>query len=160
LPLLFLGFWIILNGRIALEVVLLGIFVSAAMSLFTYRLIGFPFTEEKKVWASFGLHLIPYFLLLLKGIVIANFQMIRIILSPRMDIQPQIVYFKSPVKSDFSKILLMYSIQLTPGTVLCELEGDRFGIHAISPAMADGIDNTIFARKLKRIEQQDSEGGQ
>ena len=151
MPVLFLAFWIVLNSRVTLEVAAIGIFISTLMSLFVYRFVGISFDAEKKVWAKTW-QLIVYLALLLREIIKANFQMIRIILSPKLEIHPQIVYFKSPVKSDFAKVMLTYSIMLTPGTVIFELEGDRFGIHAIDPTMADGINESVFVHKLKNIE--------
>jgi len=152
LPVLFLAFWIILNARVTVEVVAIGLFVSAVMSLFTYRLIGISFREERKIWATYGRSGPVYLALLLRNIIKANVQMVRLILSPHLEQKPQIVYFTSPVDSDFAKILMMYSIQLTPGTVLCELEEDRVGIHAITPSVAAGIDDTNFIRKLRQSE--------
>jgi len=122
------------------------------MSFFTYRLIGLSLREEWNVWTRYGVRLISYFALLLRDVVKATLQMIRIVLSPKVEISPQIVYFSSPVKWDFSKVLLLYSIMLTPGTVMFELEENRIGIHAIDPCMAKDIDDSIFVRKLKKIE--------
>ncbi|MCL2852808.1 MAG: Na+/H+ antiporter subunit E [Defluviitaleaceae bacterium] len=151
MPVLFLVFWIILNSRVTLEVVAIGVFISALMSLFLYRLVGISFDAEKKVWSK-AWPITLYMALLMIEIIKANVQMIKIILSPKLEIHPQIVYFTSPVKSDFAKVMLTYSIMLTPGTVIFDLEGDRFGIHAIDPAMTESIDDSIFVHKLKNIE--------
>ena len=148
MPVLFLIFWIILNSRVTLEVVIIGIFISALMALFLYRLVGISFESEKKIWSK-SWHIMIFMALLIWEITKANIQMIKIILSPNLEVHPQILYFRSPVKSDFAKVLLTYSIMLTPGTVIFELEGDRFGIHAIDPAMSETIDNSIFVQMLK-----------
>jgi multicomponent Na+:H+ antiporter subunit E len=78
--------------------------------------------------------------------------------SPKIEISPRVVYFKSPVKLVFSKVFLMYSIALTPGTILFELEGDRFGIHAITSEAAKGINDTTFVRNLKKVERKKDNG--
>ena len=129
----------------------IGIVVSVLMSFFSYRLIGLSFREELKIWARFGPHVFVIFLLLVRDIVKAAIQMVRIILSPTIEIKPQIRYFNSPVKSGVSKILLLYYIILTPGSVMFELEGDRVGVHAIDPSLAQ-IDDSDFVKKLKKIE--------
>jgi len=152
MPILFLLFWIVLNSRLTLEAVLIGIVVSAAMSLFAYRLVGISFKSEMAVWRAFGKHAILYAAMLIANMIKSNVQMIKIILSRDTGERPQIVYFKTPVKADYTKIILMYSIMLTPGTVAFEVEEDRFGIHAINPAMAKGIEDSVFVRKLKKIE--------
>ena len=152
MPIFFLLFWIILNSRFTLEVVIIGIFVSIAMSLFTYRLVGISFKKEMRVWAVLWRHTFAYGALLIVNMIISNLQMIKIILSRDTGERPQIVYFETPVKTDYAKIILMYSIMLTPGTVAFETEEDRFGIHAINAAMAKDIENSVFVRKLKKIE--------
>ena len=152
MPVLFLLFWIILNSRVTAEVVILGVFVSALMSLFLYRVIGISFGLEKRIWAK-SWQMLVYLGALMGEIIKANLQMIKIILSPSMKIQPQIVYFQSPVKTSFSKVVMTYSVMLTPGTVIFELEGDRFGIHAIDPAMGVGVTESKLTHRLKKIEE-------
>jgi len=152
LPVLFLIFWVILNSRLTVEVVAIGIVVSFFMSIFTYRLIGLSFQKEWQVWTKHGVHLFSYFALLLRDIVRSTFQMVRIVLSPKIEIHPQIVYFNTPVEWSFSKVLLLYSIMLTPGTVMFELEDGRVGIHAIDPSMAENINDSVFIHKLRKIE--------
>jgi len=154
MPILFLLFWIVLNSRVTLEVVLVGIVVSAGMSLFAYRVVGISFKSELKIWAAFGRHIFHYAWMLITNMIKSNVQMIKVILSRDTGERPQIVYFKSPVKADYAKIILMYSIMLTPGTVAFEVEEDRFGIHAINSKMAKDIEKSIFVRKLIKIEEE------
>ena len=78
MPILFLLFWIILNSRITLEVGGIGVFVSALMAVFVYRLIGLSFKEEWQIWKQ-AAALFRYLLALLVEIIKANLQMIRII---------------------------------------------------------------------------------
>jgi multicomponent Na+:H+ antiporter subunit E len=152
MPLLFLIFWIVLNARLTLEVVLIGVFISALMSLFAYRVIGLSFKKELKIWKTFGRHAFVYAAMLIKGMIMSNLQMIKIILSKDTGGKARILYFPTPVKSNFAKIILMYSIMLTPGTVAFEAEEERFGIHAINERMGKNIENSVFVKKLKKIE--------
>ena len=152
MPVLFLLFWIVLNSRITLEVVLIGILVSALMTVFTYRVIGISFKMEMELWRTFGKHVFVYGAMLIWGMIKSNLQMIKIILSKDSGDKAQIIYFKTPVTSDFAKIILMYSIMLTPGTVAFEAEEERFGIHAINEKMGKNIEQSVFVKKLKSIE--------
>ena len=152
MPILFLLFWVVLNGRITVEVVAIGVFVSLIMSLFTYRIIGASPKKELLIWKKYGAYFVPFVFMLVVNVIKANFQMIRLILSPKAKVSPQIVYFESPVKTDFAKMLLTYSIMLTPGTFIFELEDGRFGVHAIEKSMTEGIKDTKVARKLRDLE--------
>lgn len=151
MPLLFLVFWIVLNGRITLEVIATGIFVTILVSLFTYKLIGIDRFREKKVWNKL-FSIIAYLFSLIIEVVKANIHMINIVLAPVIEIKPQIVYFKSPVRSDAAKVALANSITLTPGTISIKLDDDTVGIHAIDKPLAVGIEESTFVKKLKEIE--------
>ena len=152
MPILFLLFWIVLNSRFTLEVVLIGVLVTGLLSLFTYRIVGISFKKELNIWRIFGKHFLVYGAMLIGGMIKSNLQMIKIILSKDSGDKGQIIYFDTPVKSDFAKIVLMYSIMLTPGTVAFEAEEERFGIHAINEKMGKNIENSSFVKKLNKIE--------
>ena len=153
MPILFLLFWIVLNSRFTLEVVLIGVLITAFISLFTYRIVGISFKKELNIWRIFGKHFLVYGAMLIGGMIKSNLQMIKIILSKDSGEKAQILYFDTPVKSDFAKIVLMYSIMLTPGTVAFEAEEERFGIHAINEKMGKNIEQSIFVKKLNKIEK-------
>ncbi len=96
---------------------------------------------------------IPGYLLWLFGqIVVANLHVLRIALSPDIaaNIQPQIVRFRSGLRTDFEKFVLAQSITLTPGTVTLRIEGDVFTVHAISQDAADGLAGTMTER-VRRV---------
>lgn len=151
MPVLFFAFWLILNARLTLEVIVIGILVCALISALTYRLLGLRISTEKKVWAKFG-SIIGYLFVLVIEVFKANIQMILLILSPTIDIKPQIVYFDSPVRSDAAKVAMANSITLTPGTITVMLDDDTFGIHAIDAPLGDGVEDSVFVHRLKRIE--------
>ena len=155
MPVLFFVFWVILNARIAAEVVVIGILVTIALSFFTYRVIGLSLSTEKKAWIRI-VQVIDYLILLVYEIILANIQMIKVVLSPniRAHLRPRIVLFDSPTRSIVSRVCHANSITITPGTIMVDLqgEGDRFGVYAINPSLLKGINNTLFVRKLLKME--------
>jgi multicomponent Na+:H+ antiporter subunit E len=80
--------------------------------------------------------------------VLANIHVLRISFSPRVkeQIQPQLVRFRSGLKSDFEKYVLAQSITLTPGTVTLQIDGDVFLVHAISDVAAKGLMGSMVDR--------------
>ena len=50
-------------------------------------------------------------------------------------------------------MLLSNSITLTPGTITLSCRGDELTVHCLRPEMARGLENTVFERKLRRIEE-------
>ena len=152
LPVLFLAFWIIVNARITLEVLVIGVVISVFMSLFYYRVLGASFAAERRVWAKGG-KLITFALMLVREIIKANVQMIKIILSPKLNIPPQLIYFKSPVKTGFAKVLLTYSIILPPGTIVFHLDQDIVGVHAIDGTLGKDINQSEMVKLIGDIER-------
>ena len=141
----------VLHMRLSLDVIISGIAVSALVSLFAYKVIGLNFKHEMGVYKKIP-KIFAYLARLVIEVVKANIHVIALILSSKVEIKPQLIYFNSPLQSDGAKVALANSITLTPGTITVELEGDRFGVHAIDEKSAEGITESVFVKKLKNIQ--------
>jgi multicomponent K+:H+ antiporter subunit E len=64
-------------------------------------------------------------LTVLKDIVLANWVVARLILSPAHKLQPAFMVFPLEVEDDFTITMLASTISLTPGTVSADLSIDR-----------------------------------
>jgi multicomponent Na+:H+ antiporter subunit E len=69
---------------------------------------------------------------LLKEVAVANVQLARIILAPRLQIDPVLMSFDARLESSLAKVLLANSITLTPGTFTIDVRGRVFLVHAIT----------------------------
>ena len=80
---LFFLVWLILNGRITLEICVFGAVISAVLFYFICRFMDYSWEKEKYFW-----RIVPlsgaYFWVLVKEIVKANVCVLRMILSPRL----------------------------------------------------------------------------
>ena len=90
---------------------------------------------------------------LLVEIFKANASVIRLIVSPSLEVEPEIHYFRTRLKSDAARVLLANSITLTPGTITCMLEDDKLCVHALDKSQAEGIESTDFERDLLKLEE-------
>ena len=152
MPILFFLFWMTLNARLALDVAIVGVLVSAVMSWFTYKVLGLSSATEKKMWKKAGA-IFLYLVRLVVEVVKANVNMIYIILCvPNEKLKPQLVYFKSPLRSEVGKVALANSITLTPGTISFQVDECGFGVHAIDAPLSEGIEDSVFVTQLKNIE--------
>jgi len=89
---------------------------------------------------------------ILYQIVIANIDVAKRVLNPRMPIEPDYVTFKSYLKSDLSKTVLANSITLTPGTITVDIDGgNTFLIHAIAKPPADDLLEGTMERKVAHV---------
>ena len=144
--------WLTMNGRVTMETVTLGILVSAALHLFSQR-----FLSVRPASPALMLRLLPrvlfYLALLFIEIVKANLQVIRLVLSPVIEVEPCLIRFRTDLGSEAARVVLANSITLTPGTLTVSLEGNDLLIHALDRNMARGVDESVFVRQLRRMEE-------
>ena len=75
------------------------------------------------------------------------------ILDRNFEPKPQLVHFESGLVELRHRVVLADSITLTPGTITCQLEGDRYLVHCLDEAMVDGLDNGVFVERLSEMEK-------
>ncbi len=146
---LLFALWILLNGRITLEICLFGIVISGAIYYFMKKHLEYESIGPKALKNTF--RAIGYIFVLAKEIIVSSFTVIKFVLS-KEEIQPQIVFFKVDLKSEFAKTILANSITLTPGTITVNVEGDVFCVHALDYTLAEDFENSIFIKLLKKME--------
>ena len=130
----------------------MGFILSGVLTCFTNKYIN-----TDKIGQGITLKRLPfliaYLLILIWEIIKANIQVIKITLAKKLEFEPCIVYFKTDLKEPFTKVLLANSITLTPGTITVSLEDDVYCIHCLDKSMGEGIENSIFVKKLRKIEE-------
>lgn len=148
---LFFALWIVLNGRITLEIALFGVVISGLLYWFCVR-----FLEYRPRRTLLALRLVPagakYAWTLLCEIVKSNLAMLPLLYSKRKP-QPKLVTFQTPLKKKISRCILADSITVTPGTISVFLEDDTLTVHCLDTAMAKGIEGLEFQTQLLRMEQ-------
>lgn len=72
-------------------------------------------------------------------LVVANIQVLTVILKPRLDIQPGIFAYETTLKKNWEITLLSMLITLTPGTLVVDISDDNktLYIHALHMPEAD-----------------------
>lgn len=150
--LLLVFFWIILNGRITAEIIILGIFFAAVIYAFACKFLGLTWQMEKSFWKHLW-WLIYYIFILLKEIAVANLMVLKIVFTPGRRIHPVLVSFESPLKGKLLKVILADSITLTPGTITVKLDDKGYVVHCLDESMAQGLNDSVFVKQLKKWEE-------
>lgn len=150
--LLLVLFWIILNGKITVEIVVLGLLFALLIYGFAYKFLGLTWKREKKFW-KYLIWGIQYIGILLREIIIANIAVLKIILLPKKKIHPVLVKFPAPLKSHLLQVILADSITLTPGTITVRLYEEKFEVHCLDESMAEGLNDSVFVKMLKKLEE-------
>lgn len=153
--LLFFAVWMILNGKVTLEICLFGLGISAVLFAFICRYMDYSIRKERLLFRLIPLFL-QYFWVLVKEIVKANVAILKLIVSPELQPEPAIVYFDTDLKTGLAKVLLANSITLTPGTITVSVEDNRFCVHCLDRELAEGVENSVFVELLEKIEEKEA----
>ena len=148
------AFWIGLSGFfdvIHLTWGFVAVTLVAAVTAATPREGDSVLSEGRKI-----LRLFAYVPWLLWQIVLANVDVMLRVLGVR-PVEPRVVRFRPPVKSDFGKVALANSITLTPGTVTIDVEEDgAFLVHAIAEPAVEGLLDGRMVEHVRQVEGEDS----
>ncbi len=148
--------WLILNGRVTVEICLFGVVISAALIFFMCRFMDYSIKKELLLF-RLTTFLMRYFWVLVEEIVKANVCVMKILLSPAMQPEPALVYFDTKLKSGLAKVLLANSITLTPGTITISVEGPRVCVHCLDRELADGMETSVFVKLLEEMEAKEAQ---
>ncbi len=146
--------WMIFNGRMTVEIAAIGALISIMLDLFVRKVLKLNLTASNlfrfiKIFPD----IILYMIILLIEIVRANFSIIKLVLAPQIEVEPCLVRFKTPLKTEAARVALANSITLTPGTITVSLEGSELLVHALNREIAKGLESSIFERLLSRMER-------
>lgn len=82
---------------------------------------------------------IMYIPWLIYQIILSNIHVAKIVLSPKMPIDPEVVSYKFKLKKDISIATFANSITLTPGTITAEIVDGEFLVHCLDKKVADDL---------------------
>lgn len=143
--------WIIFNGNFTVEICIFGLIISAAVCFFMNRFAGYSFRKELK-----RVRLIPaaltYLGVLLVEIFKANFYMLKLLFKGQKRVRPAICTFRTSLRTDAARTILSNSITLTPGTITVALKDNELTVHCLDESLAEGIDASVFIRRLEKME--------
>ncbi len=132
------AFWLVLSGAFDFKHVGIGVLATVAVALSSVDLAkvardrdGGPRVHLATAnWRG----VFVYSVWLLRAIVEANVQVARVVLDPRLPIDPAMVRVPTRVASDMEIMLLANSITATPGTITVQAadeENREFVIHTL-----------------------------
>lgn len=148
---LFFVFWLVLSGKITVEILLIGAALTIAVYLFARICFKYNWKMEITILRIIPLAVL-YLLVLAYEICKSNITVMKIVWFKRIPIEPAVVKLKVSFKTDVAKAVLANSISLTPGTITAAIEGDEFYVHCLSKEMIDGIEDSRFVKLLRTME--------
>jgi len=136
-------FWLMLNGTLAVDSLLIGILVSFSITFLFCSGLSF-FTEFRATPQAFLAGFL-YYAYFFKELVKSNFKLAAIVLSPSLPIKPGIVKVRTRLKTKMGRLMLANSITLTPRTLTVELDGEWIYVHWVT------VESTDIDEATKRI---------
>lgn len=149
--LLLFALWLLLNGKMTLEICVFGVVIVALLGVLSYVLFSYTPKKEWRLYTKLPLFL-AYIAVLVWEVLKANAIVIRIILNKKRKVTPALVTFHTDFRTDFARYMLANSITLTPGTITVETDGNEFTVHCLDEKMIEGAETGIFVRLLKKLE--------
>lgn len=144
------GFWLLLSGHytgllLSFGVVSTALVVYLAMRMDVVDHEGVPLQVGGRFWMY-----VPW---LLKEIWVANVNVAKIVLHPKLPISPIMVHFRGSQETDLGRFIYGNSITLTPGTITTGIDGNDFEIHALTFADVDGREEDEMDRRVTWVER-------
>ncbi len=70
-------------------------------------------------------------------VILANIQVARIILKPKMGLRPHLIRVPAPQRTALGRVMFANTITITPGTISLDVRDDVILVHALTDDMAD-----------------------
>ena len=128
--------WMFLSANLTANGFLIG-FILGAVSLVIMRRFFTGRLYLERIWS-----VIKLIFLFLKELILANIAVLKVVLKPKLDMQPAFFKYETSLTQEWEITLLSSLITLTPGTVVVHISDDNKNlfIHAID---ASDVDETI-----------------
>lgn len=152
-------FWILLSGRFEVKFLIYGTFTSLIAGYICMPLLMLKSADGKNEYFALGFsifRLAVYCLWIFWQLITSNFALAKVIVSPELAIDPQVIRFKVNMDNPMALTVLANSITLTPGTVTMNVTDDGvYEIHALTDDAAGGIRAGDMQRHVARLFGQD-----
>jgi len=143
------GFWLILSGHYEPLILSFGVFSCILVTYLAWRMDR----EDRFAFVvPLNFRFLGFLGWLIKEIFLANVNVARIILNPRLPISPIMVPFRASQKSELGRMIYANSITLTPGTITTGTEGEILRIHALTWHDVDGREEDAMDQRITAMD--------
>ena len=144
--------WLAWSGHAKAQLLVFGALSVAAVLGITHRMDRFAGAPRDE---HLGLRVLRYLPWLLWQIAKSNIAVARIILDPKLPIQPRILRVPASQRTATGQVLYANSITLTPGTISLDVRDDTILVHALTDESAAGVESGDMDRRVRSLERVD-----
>jgi len=143
-------FFVLINGKVTLEIVLIGFGIALLVLAFCCAFMDWSIKKEIAFLRRLP-RIILYGSSLFLEIVKANLTTARRVFMRKGE-EPAIVTIHTPLEHEWQRVLLANAITLTPGTITLHMEGDALTVHCLNRQDADGLEHSSMEKKIAKLE--------
>ncbi len=143
------GFWLLLSGHYTPLLLTLGA-ISCVLVVFVARRMDV--VDHEGLPLQIGGRFMLYLPWLLWEIFKSNVVMARIVLDPRLPIDPKLGRYPLPYRTDLGRVIFGNSVTLTPGTVTTSIDGDTIEVHVLRGTGFGTDDDDPMIRRVRWVE--------
>lgn len=140
--------WLLLSGHYEPLIIGLGVLSCGIVVYLSSRM---DIVDHEGVPVHITGRAVLYWPWLIWQIVLANIDVTRRVLSPKLRISPTMVRLRASQKSDLALVTYANSITLTPGTVSVDVEPGEILVHAISREGAEDLKSGEMDRRVTQM---------
>ncbi|HRX70373.1 MAG: Na+/H+ antiporter subunit E [Candidatus Competibacteraceae bacterium] len=147
------GLWLILSGYFNIPLLLVFGALSCALVVFIAWRVEKADPEDQPLHLKIGPQAILYWPWLVWQIVLANLDVAKRILDPKLPISPTMIKLKPTQRSEVGQVIYANSITLTPGTITASLSDGVLEVHALTQEAADSLLEGDMDRRVTALER-------
>jgi len=147
------GLWLVLSGYVDIPLLLIFGALSCTLAVFIAWRVEKADPEDQPFHPVFGPQLVLYWPWLLWQIVLANIDVTKRILDPKLPISPTLITLKPTQRSEIGQVIYANSITLTPGTVTTLLSEGVLQVHALTQEAAESLLEGEMDRQVAALER-------
>ncbi|MDJ0926710.1 MAG: Na+/H+ antiporter subunit E [Gammaproteobacteria bacterium] len=140
--------WLLWSGLYKTLLLVLGVLSCGLVVVLARRM---ELTETGAVTLGLLPRIPRYWGWLFVEIVKSNIEVARVILDPRLRIQPQVVEIDAETRTDAGQAILGNSITLTPGSVTLDVYDGKLTVHCLTDAGAAALRAGEMNRRVRDV---------
>lgn len=141
--------WLLLSGEDKELLLILGLASALLVAVVTLRMDRIDGEGRDLVPGPGILAFWPW---LTGQVILANLDVARRILSPRLPISPRVIRVPASQATDLGRTTFANAITLTPGTLSMDLAGNEVEVHALTREAAEGLLSGAMDRRVASME--------
>ena len=151
LTVLLIAAWLLWSGFFKPLLLGLGV-LSCLLTLYVVRRMGY-FDNETYAF-HYDLRLLGFWAWLGKEVIKSSIEVARVVLSPKMNIEPEVVDIDVSELDPVDQALLGNSITLTPGTLTLDVYEGRMRVHALTREGAAALESGEMQIRVAALRKQ------